>query len=223
MLKNLKKRILNVNLDPKKELRNYLSINSLVVLFVTLVALLLHQFLIFLAIPAGFLLVSLMFLSKYSIYEEDKRRRLEMEFVEVFSYMRIYLVNKENVYTAIKKANEYTSKEMNEEINILLSRIDEDKSIVPFLDFGHYFKNKVIDEVMIALYQMVDGGYSENFINQFINVFDEFKARSNNEALFKRYSKMGTINQMSLVGSGYLMFVMLLVIINIIGDLTNGF
>ena len=76
---------------------------------------------------------------------------------------------------------------------------------------------------MIALYQMVDGGYSENFINQFINVFDEFKARSNNEALFKRYSKMGTINQMSLVGSGYLMFVMLLVIINIIGDLTNGF
>ena len=164
-----------------------------------------------------------MFLSKYNLLEEDKRRRLEMEFVEVFSYIRIYLVNKENVYSSIKKASQYTSKEMNEELNKLLIRIDEDKTILPFLDFGHYFKNKVIDEVMIALYQMVDGGYSENFINQFINVFDEFKARSNNEALFKRYSKMGTINQMSLVGSGYLMFVMLLVIINIIGDLTNGF
>ena len=223
MLKKLKKRLENVNLDPKKELRNYLSVNFLFIAGITILAIFTSNYLYFLIIPLSILILSIMFLSKYNLLEEDKRRRLEIEFVEGFSYIRIYLVNKENVYSSIKKASQYTSKEMNEELNKLLIRIDEDKTIVPFLDFGHYFKNKVIDEVMIALYQMVDGGYSENFINQFINVFDEFKARSNNEALFKRYSKMGTINQMSLVGSGYLMFVMLLVIINIIGDLTNGF
>ena len=223
MLKKLKNRIENVNLEPKKELRNYLLINLFFIAIVIFCALFFNQFIFFVATPVAILIVSLMFLSKYNIYEEDKRRRLEMEFVEVFSYIRIYLVNKENVYSSIKKASQYTSKEMNEELNKLLLRIDEDKTIVPFLDFGHYFKNKVIDEVMIALYQMVDGGYSDNFINQFINVFDEFKSRSNNEALFKRYSKMATVNQMTLVGSGYLMFVMLLVIVNIIGDLTNGF
>ena len=32
---------------------------------------------------------------------------------------------------------------------------------------------------MISLYQMVDGGYADNYINQFILVFENLRKRSN--------------------------------------------
>ena len=125
--------------------------------------------------------------------------------------------------SALTKANEYTSKEMNNKINEFLLKIDEDKSIIPFLEFGKYFHNKTIEEVMISLYQMVDGGYADNYINQFILVFENLRKRSNEENLHNRYKKMNNLNLITLVGSGYLMLVMLIVIVTVIGEMTNGF
>lgn len=160
---------------------------------------------------------------RYDYMLENRRRHLEMEFIEVFSYLRIYLSNKESVYRSLKQASEYTSIEMKREITNFLDRIDEDKSILPFIEFGNSFKNKVIEEVMISLYQMIDGGFTENYLNQFISLFDNFKSRYLKEDMLNRYKKMDVFTTLSLLGSGYILLTMLLIIVNIIGGMTNGF
>ena len=76
---------------------------------------------------------------------------------------------------------------------------------------------------MIALFQMVDGGYTDNYINQFIKIFENYKERTNKVQFDKRYKKLNSLSMMSLIGVAYLMFVILLLIVNIIGELTNGF
>ncbi len=223
MLKKLKQKILNLKLNPKKEFLKFL-IGNLVITAVGIVLIFINKSLYYLFfIAIGDLFFSYLFLSRYDQIESDKRKRLEVEFVEVFSYLRIYLLNKETVYTALTKANQYTSKEMNTKISEFLIKIDEDKSIVPFLEFGKYFKNKTIEEVMIALYQMVDGGYQENYINQFIIVFENLRKISEEGSLNNRYKKMNNLNLFTLFGSAYLMLVMLIVIVTVIGDMTNGF
>lgn len=215
--------MLKLNLNPRKEFLKFL-IGNLIVIAISIALILIFQSLIYLAVLViGILLYSYAFFYRYDQFEEDKRKRLEVEFVEVFSYLRIYLINKETVYSALTKANEYTSKEMNNKINEFLLKVDEDKSIIPFLEFGKYFHNKTIEEVMISLYQMVDGGYADNYINQFILVFENLRKRSNEENLHNRYKKMNNLNLITLVGSGYLMLVMLIVIVTVIGEMTNGF
>lgn len=163
------------------------------------------------------------FFNRYDYLLEVRREKLELEFIEVFSYLRIYLSNKENVYRSLKQANEYTSIEMKKEINNFLEKIDEDKSIIPFIEFGSFFKNKVIEEVMISLYQMIDGGFSEKYLNQFISLFDNFKNRYLNEDMNKRYHKMDIFNTLCLCGTGYLMIVILLLIVNVMEAMASGF
>lgn len=222
MLKKLKSRIKSLNFNPKNELIKFIILVIGILALTALAYFTLNKFyVLILGILIEFCGV-FAFIYRYKLYEEDKRRRLEQEFVEVFSYIRIYLVNKENVYVAIQKASKYSSKEMNDQITNLLKKIDEDKSIVPFLDFAGYFKNKIIEEVMISMYQMIDGGYTEMYLNQFISIFEQFRNRLNNENMQKRYKKLNFYNTLSIVGSGYLMFVMLLAIVHILGELTNG-
>ena len=222
-MKKLKQRILNIGLNPKSELSTFLIINILIIGLGLFLSIFYKNVIIGLVTIVLTLAFSYLFYSRYAIYEEDRRRKLEYEFCEVFSYLRIYLVNKENVYTAINKANQYTGKDMSFEIKKFTNEIDEDKTIVPFLNFSKNFKNKTIEEVMIALFQMVDGGYTDNYINQFIKIFENYKERTNKVQFDKRYKKLNSLSMMSLIGVAYLMFVILLLIVNIIGELTNGF
>lgn len=215
--------MLKLNLDPKKEFLKLVIGNLLIVVISILLIVFLKSLFYLAVLVLGVILFTYCFFYRYDQIEENKRRKLEIEFVEVFSYLRIYLVNKETVYTALKKANEFTSKEMNKLINNFLIKIDEDKSILPFLEFGRYFKNKTIEEVMISLYQMIDGGYIDNYLNQFILIFENLRKRTNEENSHHRLKKLQNLNLLSLVGSGYLMMVMLIVIVSIIGELTNGF
>lgn len=216
-------RIINCGLNPKRELTILLTILFLVTIGISVLAYFMKNYYILISLVALIPGICLLFYGRYSLYEEDKRKKLESEFLEVFSYIRIYLVNNNNVYNAIKKANEYTSKEMNYEISVFLSKVDDDKSIIPFLEFGSRFKNKTIEEVLISLHQMIDGGFTESYLNQFINIFENFRNRVSLDNMNKRYKRLDGINHMSLIGSAYLMLVILVVIVKIIGEMSNGF
>ena len=171
-MKKFKEKIEKLNLDLKKEV----TLLSSLTLISFVLAFLIYYFTNNLVLLSFGLIVSLgviyCLLKRYDYMVENRRKHLEMEFIEVFSYLRIYLSNKESVYRSLKQASEYTSIEMKREISKFLDRIDEDKSILPFIEFGNSFKNKVIEEVMISLYQMIDGGFTENYLTQFISLFD---------------------------------------------------
>lgn len=223
-MKKLKERILKLNLNPRNELIIFILISLVGIVSAISVFIFLKSW-SYSAIAILITLVVLdLYYQRYSFLEEEKRKRLENEFVEMFSYLRIYLVNKQNVYQALKESSQFTSLEMKEEVNKFLGKIDEDKTVVPFLDFSKKMKNKIIEEVMISLYQMVDAGSSINYLNQFIQIFENFQARFKKEDLDKRLRKLDLFNTFSLLGVGYLMIIILLVIVSIIGDVTsNGF
>lgn len=222
-MKKFKEKIEKLNLDLKKEVAILTSLITLS-LAISFVVYFLTNNLVLLSFGLIVSLGIIYFLFKrYDYMLENRRRHLEMEFIEVFSYLRIYLSNKESVYRSLKQASEYTSIEMKREITNFLERIDDDKSILPFIEFGNSFKNKVIEEVMISLYQMIDGGFTENYLNQFISLFDNFKSRYLKEDMLNRYKKMDVFTTLSLLGSGYILLTMLLIIVNIIGGMTNGF
>ena len=119
-MKKLKDLVISLELDPKKEIIKFSFIAiGLVALGVALYFVTKSMY----AVIATIVSIPIFaggFIYRYTIYANDKRRRLESEFLEVFSYIRIYLVNKETVYEAIKRASEYTSKEMSKEINEFL-------------------------------------------------------------------------------------------------------
>ena len=223
-MKKLKQRIINLNLNPRNELLKFILIMVVGIAAAILIYIFLKSWTYFVIALLLIILFSYLFLGRYSMLVEDKRKRLEDEFVEMFSYLRIYLVNKQNVYQALKESSQFTSLEMKEEVNTFLKRVDEDKTVVPFIEFGKNLKNTVIEEVMISLYQMVDAGSTLNYLNQFIKLFENFQVRFKKEDLDRRLRRLDLFNTLSLLGVGYLMVIILLVIVTIIGDVTtNGF
>ncbi len=223
-MKKLKERILKLNLNPRNELIKFILLWITGVVGSILVFIFTNSWTYFAIVLLVTLLLTDLLYQRYSYLEETKRKRLENEFVEMFSYLRIYLVNKQNVYQALKESSQFTSIEMKEEVNSFLGKIDEDKTVVPFIEFSKKMKNKIIEEVMISLYQMIDAGSSINYLNQFIQLFENFQARFKKEDLDKRLRKLDLFNTLSLLGVGYLMIIILLVIVSIIGDVaSNGF
>ncbi len=223
-MKKLKERILKLNLNPRNELIKFILLWITGVVGSILVFIFTNSWTYFAIVLLVTLLLTDLLYQRYSYLEEGKRKRLENEFVEMFSYLRIYLVNKQNVYQALKESSQFTSIEMKEEVNSFLGKIDEDKTVVPFIEFSKKMKNKIIEEVMISLYQMIDAGSSINYLNQFIQLFENFQARFKKEDLDKRLRKLDLFNTLSLLGVGYLMIIILLVIVSIIGDVaSNGF
>ncbi len=223
-MKKLKERTLKLNLNPRNELIKFILLWITGVVGSILVFIFTNSWTYFAIVLLVTLLLTDLLYQRYSYLEEGKRKRLENEFVEMFSYLRIYLVNKQNVYQALKESSQFTSIEMKEEVNSFLGKIDEDKTVVPFIEFSKKMKNKIIEEVMISLYQMIDAGSSINYLNQFIQLFENFQARFKKEDLDKRLRKLDLFNTLSLLGVGYLMIIILLVIVSIIGDVaSNGF
>lgn len=220
---NLKRKIEELNLNYKKEI----SILFLIDLFLIAIGIALMFLKMSILFTAGCILGAMLFsfyyLNRYKVMLDEREKKLDNEFIEIFSYLRIYLYNEETVYTALKNIKEFASERMIERLDTLLSDIDNDKSIQPFLTFAKLFKNKVIEEVMISLYEMVEGGNKDIYLNQFIKIFEDFKNRTETEEEEKRYRKFDTINMLSILGSGYIMIILSLCVISLLGEATNGF
>lgn len=222
-MKKWKQKLEKLNLNSKKE-TTLLVITSVISLILPIAVFLLTQNIIYLICVFFIsLAIFMFFFRRYDYLLERRRVNLELEFIEVFSYLRIYLSNSESVYRSLVQSSEYTSQQMKNEINTFVKKIDDDKTIKSFIEFSNLFKNKLIEEVMISLYQMIDGGFTNNYLNQFITLFDNFKNRYLNEDLHKRIKKMDLFNSLSLFGGAYIMLLILLLIVNAIGGLINGF
>ncbi len=222
-MKSLRKKIEDLNLNFVKEISILCSINFVLILGVIL----LFIFNFSIILPIGIILVTIFFnfsyLNRYNQIIKKQQVKLDNEFIEIFSYLRIYLFNQETVYTALKNIIDFASEEMKERLNQLLNDIDNDKSIQPFINFAKLFNNKIIEEVMISLFEMVNNGNNELYLTQFIKVFEDFKNRNEKEAENNRINGLDTLNMLSILGSGLIMIILSFAVINLLGEATNGF
>ena len=218
-MKIIKNKIGALGLNYKKEMTKF-------VIFICII-LLLDVACFFLAKHSFVLIIGLICLSVFSfgyfyrytvLIDKMKTKNVNL-FIEYFSYFRIYIFNGESVYSSLEKTLEFANNAIKPMIEGLISEINEDKSINPFIRFSLNFDNKLIEEIMISIYEMIENGNNFNYINQFTSLFENFKNRTNKENTESRYEKFDHYINTSLIGSAIIMFILIYGIVNLVGDI----
>lgn len=218
-MKKLKEKINFLNKNYKTEITRLLIIDFLIcVSFIFLI--IYSKNLLILIYFFGILVVfNFFYLTRYQRIINKNNANLINDFINTFSYFRIYISNNMNAYNAFKEVSKYSSPFIKTKLLVLLDEIDEDKSLKPYMNFAKNFNNKKVEEVMIAIYEMVNEGNSENYLNQFTSVFTNFKARVEKTNQEKRFSKFNLINAMSMGGMMLIMILIMLSIVNMVGEI----
>lgn len=218
-MKKLKEKINFLNKNYKTEITRLLIIDFLIcVSFIFLI--IYSKNLLILVYFFGILVVfNFFYLTRYQRIINKNNDNLINDFINTFSYFRIYISNNMNAYNAFKEVSKYSSPFIKTKLLVLLDEIDEDKSLKPYMNFAKNFNNKKVEEVMIAIYEMVNEGNSENYLNQFTSVFTSFKARVEKTNQEKRFSKFNLINAMSMGGMMLIMILIMLSIVNMVGEI----
>jgi hypothetical protein len=149
--------------------------------------------------------------------EED-----EEQFVSLFSYFSIFVQDGFNVFNALQQVVPYSSLRMKERLKELLDAIEGDKTLAPYLAFAAYFPSLDIKEVMLAVYQMVDQGSGGVYLIQFQRLFAKLSEQKRQRRERKYLERLDSLSLLPLLGSGFSMLMLMLSMMEILGDMING-
>ena len=221
-MKKMIARMHRLGLSPKKEFI-ILGVVDLALIIASVIGKIFMKNMVFLLIGPGIAVIfSIMFLSRYENMINKINSNNLLEFSDLFSFFRIYIKNGYNVYNALKEISYFANENLKELLEKLLSEIDNDKTVQPFINFAKNFDEIIIEELLISIYQMVDEGEQSNYLMQFDFIFDKFSENLVAKELRKKDSKLGTLSTSALFGSCFLIIVIAIGIVGVIGDLTNG-
>lgn len=218
-MKKLKEKINFLNKNYKTEITRLLIIDFLICVSFIFLIIYSKNLLILIYFFGILVIFNFFYLTRYQRIINKNNANLINDFINTFSYFRIYISNNMNAYNAFKEVSKYSSPFIKTKLLVLLDEIDEDKSLKPYMNFAKNFNNKKVEEVMIAIYEMVNEGNSENYLNQFTSVFTSFKARVEKTNQEKRFSKFNLINAMSMGGMMLIMILIMLSIVNMVGEI----
>ena len=216
------------NIRNKIEVLGYNFKNELLLLVIPEVAIFLASIastILFRSVLIVGLGLILMAVYLFSFYYKYSKKRQEIDrssidaFINYFGFFRIYIANGESVYLALNKTLEFANDNIKPYIEGLIAEIDKDKSIQPFIRFAANFKMKLIEDIMISIYEMVENGNNLNYINQFTTIFENFKLRINKANSETRINRFDTFITSSLIGSAIIMIILVYGIINLIGEI----
>lgn len=221
-MKKLKEKMLFLGLNPKKEFLIIL-IADLSFLAIGLTLFFLLKELIYGVTFVGVIFIfDLAFLSRYSRQINDINTKNLQEFSVIFGYFRIFIRNGYSVYSALKEIVNFANPRLKKFLEELITEIDEDKTVQPFVKFAKRFNEIIVEEMMISIYQMIDDGQTSDYLVQFELIFDKFSDLLYQKYLKNKDSRLATIASSSLIGSSYLMIVLTIGIVSIIGEVING-
>lgn len=221
MKKSFKDRVTSLGLSFAKEM---LIIFSIIILFIG-GALAVYYFLkeLYIAIlvgVGGFVLV-FFYISRYSSLEKQIEKNHVSELISLLNYFEIFISNKNNVYTSLKMLVPYSSSFMDEAISSLLNQIDSDKTVGPYINFAQKFNNRIIDSLMLSIYQMVDNGEDDNQFSEFDLLFSNVREKYQDELIANKQKGLDVVNSFPLFGAGGITIALSMSIISIIGDYVN--
>ena len=220
-MSKLKNNIEYLGLSYKKEILKIILLNIIIIALVVGAYFLFDQPSVFAVIAVIGLFLDYFLISSYSSKKNRLLRNREDEFVAIISYFKIFISNRNNVYHSLECLKPYASEWMSNEIQNLLEDIDIDKSVKPFVKFASNFNSPTIENVMIAIYQMVDEGESENRLTQFTFTFEQFSKEHKNQLIDSKQKSLDTMNMFPLIGAGAMTMILMLSILTVIGDLSN--
>ncbi|MBO7573475.1 MAG: hypothetical protein J6T25_01610 [Bacilli bacterium] len=222
MTKNkIKDTIEFIGLSYKKEMTKVVLISALL-LMVTLVLFLVTKNLIVpIIIGIGDLVLTYFLLSRYNDKKKSLLKNRENELISLISYFDVYIRNNNNVYQSFNLLIPYCSNWMKEKIEDLLTEIDKDKSVQPFVNFADQFTSISIHSLMLSIYQMVDQGENSEQLTHFNLLFDEISKTRNREMIEQKQKSLSNMSTFPLAGAGLITISLTISILSILGDLVN--
>lgn len=222
MKRNLKELIESLGFNFKLEILKLILIN-VVFLGLAVVSILIFNQLI-LCVLAVFVDIvgTFFFLTRYGDIDRKNNERHNTEFISLLSYFEIFIGNNKNVYTAFQLLIPYASTWMQERIEDLLKEINVDKSVQPFVNFSNNFSHRVIQSVMLSIFQMVDSGENDESMNQFNYLFITMSTNQQIELKKSKESKLDNLNVFPLIGAGAITVILIFSILVIVGGMING-
>ena len=221
MKNKLKSQIEYCGLNYSSEMRKLVLINIVSVIMALAFFFLTKQINIVVSVSLLALVIDYLIISNYSTKVKLLDEERENEFVTIISYFEIFISNGNNVYQAFTKTIPYCSDWMKDIMSNLLKDIDGDKTIQPFINFANNFKLKIVTNIMLSIYTMVDQGESFEQINQFQILFEQLQKSKIIENLEKKQRSLSILASLPLVGAAGMTITLTISVIQIIGELVN--
>ncbi|MGP1413970.1 MAG: hypothetical protein ACTTID_02465 [Bacillales bacterium] len=197
----------------------YLYLPILFIFMLCLLYFIYRKKIIIILIIMSALVYALLYFYKKNSKKNIKNNNSINDFINYISFLRIYLLNKESVYTSFIKTVPLAPDSIKGYLEELIESIDNDKTVKPYIVFAKKFNNQVVEDIMISIYQMVENGHDINYINQLTHTFENFKLTYYLENENKRIEKFDLLISTSLIGSGFIMMILVIGIISLIGEM----
>ena len=219
MKNNLKETIDFVGLSYKKEMLKIILINIILLLGAVLLYLFLDNLIYAIMLFIGLCLLDFFLLTRYSDKKQNILKNRENELVAIISYFEVYIQNNNNVYQSFAQLIPYCSDWMKEKIETMLSKIDNDKTVQPFINFAHNFQQLSSHSLMLSIYQMIDQGENSEQLLQFNVISDELSKNRNKEMVNQQDRALSNMSTFPLIGAGLITVTLTISILTILGDL----
>ena len=221
MKKSLKNRIAALGLSYQKEI----AILAILPLLTSIAGGLIYYFYKELMAAIGLFIIGLVFdfvyFSRYSKMENEMEKGHISEFISLMSYFEIFISNGNNVYNSFKMLTPYCSSFMDDAINSMLSQIDMDKSIGPYINFASKFNSHVVESLMLSIYQMIDNGESIDQFTEFELLFTNIKNNHQDDMVDQKKKSLDSLNVFPLIGAGFLTISLSICVVTLIGEYIN--
>ena len=219
MKNNLKETIDFVGLSYKKELLKIILINTALLMGTILIYIFLDNLIYAIMLFIGLCLLDFFLLTRYSDKKQTILKNRENELVAIISYFEVYIQNNNNIYQSFAQLIPYCSDWMKEKIETMLSEIDIDKTVQPFINFANNFQQLSSHSLMLSIYQMIDQGENSEQLLQFNVIFDELSKNRNKEMVNQQDRALSNMSTFPLIGAGLITVTLTISILTILGDL----
>ena len=221
-MSKLKERLIALHISFNKEIVRYVIITILLLTAFIVAAILTKLIALVIVMIVVLIAFTYLYFSRYKGVERKQKEVDLLEFVNLFTFFKIYLKNGFGVYASLKEISNFANESLKEKIEKLLQEIDEDKSVTPFVNFASYFDELIVEEMMISIYQMIDDGSDSNYLIQFELIFDKFSELLHKKQLDNKDKGLSNLTASALVGSAYLIIVITIGVVTLLGDMING-
>ena len=220
-MKKIKEKIISLGLSIKKEMM-FLIIGNVIILSLFVIPFLLKNWMLFIPITVFLFIFNFYFFYRYKNMEKINKQNDLREFVYLFNFFRIYIHNGYSVYSALKEIRVFASSSLGEMLDELISNMDEDKSVTPFINFSRKLDDLVIEEMMVSIYQMIDDGNNSAYLEQFELIFDKYSSIMQENELKNKENRLNAMSYGPLIGSGFLIIMITVGVVSVIGEMING-
>lgn len=139
------------------------------------------------------------------------------EFINFISYITVFLENKFNVYQSLNICLPYINKYLQSDIELFIHEIDNDKSIVPYMNMGQKIDSPQINQIMMLLYQIDKSGSDPKYLNKFPYLLEKAYEINIKEKIMKKRNEMGIFSLIPLLSLLIIIFYMVFSIIGMVG------